>query len=152
MIPGANASLKWQASPWGEWDVAGSPIVLDGINCTLHTITNADGRFGANDSSIQYGGSYALVQGSNIVYGFFGEFWKGSEANQFLHFHDSGLFVGQFGTLSQFGSMGLNPKIPGDRGGEFESFQYALPGEAGNSFGPSLVGAPDGLTCLLWAT
>jgi hypothetical protein len=60
-----------------------------------------------------------------------------AEANQFLHFHDSGLFVGQFGTLSQFGSMGLNPKIPGDRGGEFESFQYALPGEAGNSFGPS---------------
>ena len=94
VAPGANASFKWQSSPWGEWDVAGSPIVLDGINCTLNAITNADGRYGANDSAIQYGGSYALVAGSSIVYGFFGEFWKGSEANQFLHFHDSGSFVG----------------------------------------------------------
>ena len=51
---GANRSLAWQASPWGEWEVGGTPIVLDGVNCTLHTITNADGRFGANDSSIQY--------------------------------------------------------------------------------------------------
>jgi hypothetical protein len=33
----------------------------------------------------------------------------------------------------------------GTLGGEFETFQYALPGEAGNSFGPSLVRAPDGL-------
>lgn len=49
------------------------------------------------------------------------------DVRQFLHFHDSGLFVGQFGTLSQFGSMGLNPQIPGDRGGEFETFQYVPP-------------------------
>ena len=143
---GANSTFKWQASRWGTWDVAGTPIVLDGINCTFNSITNADGRFGANDASIQYAGSYALVSGHSIVYGFFGEFWKDSEANQFLHFHDSGLFVGQFGTLSQFGNLGLNPKIPRDRGGEFETFNYALPGEAGNSFGPSLVVAPDGLT------
>ena len=143
--PGANSSFTWQASPWGEWDVAGSPIVLDGINCTFHAITNADGRYGGNDSAINYGGSYAQVEGHNIVYGFFGEFWKNSEANQFLHFHDSGLFIGQFGTLSQFGSMGLNPQIPGDMGGEFEEFNYALPGEAGNSFSPSLVRASDNL-------
>jgi hypothetical protein len=142
---GANSSFTWQASPWGEWDVAGSPIVLDGINCTFHAITNADGRYGGNDSAINYGGSYAQVEGHNIVYGFFGEFWKNTEANQFLHFHDSGLFIGQFGTLSQFGSMGLNPQIPGDMGGEFEEFNYALPGEAGNSFSPSLVRASDNL-------
>ena len=136
-----QTSFKWRASPWGTWDVQKSPITLDGINCTFHSISNADGRFGANDSAINYAGSYAMVEGTNIAYGFFGEFWKGSEANQFLHFHDSGLFVGQFGTISQFGSMGLGPKIPGDMGGEFEVFHYALPGEAGNSFAPSLVTA-----------
>ena len=145
VAPAANqSSFKWQASPWGTWDVATSPIVLDGVNCTFHAISNAHGRFGANDSAIQYAGSYPMVDGHNIVFGFFGEFWKGSEANQFLHFHDSGLFVGQFGTISQFGSMGLRPDIPGDEGGEFEEFNYALPGEAGNSFAPSLVSAPDG--------
>ena len=117
MGKGANSTFKWQASRWGTWDVAGSPVVLDGVNCTFNAITNADGRFGADDASIQYAGSYAMVSGHSIVYGFLGEFWKGSEANQFLHFHDSGLFVGQFGTLSQFGDMGLRPMIPGDRGG-----------------------------------
>jgi hypothetical protein len=50
------------------------------------------------------------------VYGFFGEFWMDTEANQFLHFHDSGLFVGQFGTLGQYAGMGLQPQIPGDLG------------------------------------
>ena len=108
---GANSTFKWQASRWGTWDVAGTPVVLDGVNCTFNAITNADGRFGADDASIQYAGSYAMVSGHSIVYGFFGEFWKGSEANQFLHFHDSGLFVGQFGTLSQFGNMGLRPVV-----------------------------------------
>ena len=56
-----------RSSPWGAWDVAGSPIVLDGINCTFHAITNADGRYGGNDSAINYGGSYALVAGASIV-------------------------------------------------------------------------------------
>jgi hypothetical protein len=145
VAPGQNqTSMKWQGSPWGFWDIAKTPIQLDGVNCTLHTISNADGRFGANDSAINYAGSYSMVTGHSIVYGFFGEFWKGSEANQFVHFHDSGLFVGQFGTLSQFGSMGLAPRIPGDDGGEFEEFHYALPGEAGNSFAPSLITAPGG--------
>ena len=47
--------------------------------------------------------------------------------------------------MPQFGNHGLNPQgIPNDIGGEFESFQYALPGEAGNSFAPSLVTGADG--------
>ena len=62
------------------------------------------------------------------------------DVDQFLHFHDSGLFVGQFGTLSQFGSMGLNPQIPGDRGGEFETFQLVP---------PPLLGALDTTICIM---
>ena len=48
--------------------------------------------------------------------GFFGEFWRNSEANQFLHFHDSGLFVGRFGITGFTGNMGLTG------GGEFQTF------------------------------
>ena len=58
-------------------------------------------------------------------YSFFGEGWNQWEANQFVHFTDGGLFVGQFGT----------PNFPtgsNDR-------KYHLPGAAGNSFSPNLV-------------
>lgn len=102
---GNGSRFGWQASPWGFWAVDDVPSQLDGVNVTLHYITNEtkDGRFGANDSAINYAGSYAMVSGHSIVYGFFGEFWKDAEANQFLHFHDSGLFVGQFGTVNMCG-------------------------------------------------
>lgn len=66
--PHPNSTLRWQSSPWGTWDVAGTPIVLDGVNCTFHAITNADGRYGADDGPINYAGSYASVTGESIVY------------------------------------------------------------------------------------
>jgi hypothetical protein len=86
-----------------------------------------DGRYGANDTTIQYAASYAMTLGDLIVYGFFGEMWQNGEANQFLVFLTSGLFVGQFGTLN---FPDTNPL-------------YGLPGAAGNSFSPTLVRVGD---------
>ena len=95
---GPNAAFKWQASPWGTWQLDSAPQLLDGINGTRWFINpvTMDGRFGANDT-IQYGGSNVHVAGANIVFGFPGEFFHSGEASQWLHFHDSGLFLGQFG-------------------------------------------------------
>lgn len=82
----------WQASPTG---------VLDGLG-TFQTKRI--------DGTINYGGNLVWAYGRNVIYGFHGELftnltpgtayrgWKG-EANQFMHFYDDGLFIGQFGTL-----------------------------------------------------
>ena len=57
----------------------------------------------ADDSQIQYGGNVALASGRNVLFGYHGEFWtdpltrKTGQANQFMHYYDNGLFVGQFG-------------------------------------------------------
>ena len=82
----ADSTWRWQASPWGSWDVVAYPAVLDGHNVTLHNITQAtmDGRFGANDTAINYAGSYAMVLDHTLIYGFFGEFWKDAEVGSFL--------------------------------------------------------------------
>jgi hypothetical protein len=92
-----------------------------------------DGRFGANDT-IQYGGSNAHVAGANIVVGFPGEFFHSGEASQWLHFHDSGLFLGQFGV----------PNLSFVGGGLFAPVHYALNGTSGNAYAPTLVTGPDG--------
>jgi hypothetical protein len=80
---GANASWKWQGSPWGTWQVGNESETLDGINGTRYFITpdTMDGRFGGNDT-VQYAGSNAHVQGTSIVYGFPGEFFHAAEASQ----------------------------------------------------------------------
>ena len=51
--------------------------MLDGVNVSYYFITNAtkDGRFGGNDTSINYAGSYALKQDSSIVYGGWVALW-----------------------------------------------------------------------------
>ena len=60
----------------------------------------------ADDSQIQYGGNVALASGRNVLFGYHGEFWtdpltrKTGQANQFMHYYDNGLFVGQFGVPS----------------------------------------------------
>jgi len=52
-----------------------------------------------------------------------GEGWNGGEANQWLHFLDNGLFIGQFGV----------PQYPS------RTKDDAPAGAAGNSFCPQLV-------------
>lgn len=105
---GGNRWL-WLASPSGPLDGKGSFQTR------------------AIDGSLQYGGNVAWADGRHVVYGFHGEFYRDlrsgrvGQANQFMHFDESGLFIGQFGEPST-----RDPQ-PGQ------------PGLSGNAFSPTLV-------------
>ena len=79
------------------------------------------------------GGNIPLVSGRHIIAGYHGEGWRGNQANQFMHFHEDGLFIGQFG-LSGMDAEGR--RWPAD---DFPG------GYAGNSFSPVLVKVRDEL-------
>jgi hypothetical protein len=72
-------------------------------------------------NNVQYAGSVALAMDRSIFWGYHGEFWKNTEANEWDQVYDDGLFIGQFGT---------NGALSGAE---------ASPGMAGNAFSPSLV-------------
>ncbi len=57
-----------------------------------------DGAFDSGNGVI-YAGGPILISDQNIFWGYHGEFWKQSQTNKWNHVHDSGLFVGQWGTL-----------------------------------------------------
>ena len=84
-----------------------------------------------------------MAVGDDVIYGFHGEFWKNSEANQFLHFRH-GLFIGQFGAPNRPLQMYSGHSNPTDR-----LRRWKLPGAAGNSFAPSLVAGDDRKTLFL---
>lgn len=103
--PGSERWL-WRASPEeGSFDLA-----------------EPDGRFDA--SKPWYAAMAVTTLGRHAVYNYHGEAWiddvhgegSPSQANQFLHFHESGLFLGQFGTPNQ---MDLPPSVPGAAGNSF---------------------------------
>ena len=85
------------------------------------------------DGSMQYGGNSVWAHGRHIVYGYHGEFYRDmqtgnvGQANQFMHFDESGLFLGQFGQSS------TRPAAPSQAG------------MSGNAFSPTLVRAGDEL-------
>jgi hypothetical protein len=99
----------WQASPSGALDGKGSFQTKQ------------------IDKSLQYGGNAVWASGRHIIYGFHGEFYKDmktggvGQANQFMHFDESGLFIGQFGQPS------TRPAPPD------------MAGLSGNAFSPTLV-------------
>ncbi len=99
----------WQASPTGALDGKGS-----------FQTKRLDG-------SITYGANAVWTSGRHIVYGYHGEFYKDlktgqvGQANQFMHFDESGLFIGQFGQPS------TRPAPAHDAG------------LSGNAFSPTLV-------------
>ena len=99
----------WQASPTGALDGKGSFQTKQ------------------IDKSIQYGGNAVWASGRHIIYGYHGEFYKDmktggiGQANQFMHFDESGLFIGQFGQPS------TRPAPPD------------MAGMSGNAFSPTLV-------------
>jgi len=99
----------WQASPSGALDGKGSFQTK------------------AIDGSTTYGGNAVWANGRHIVYGYHGEFYKDmqtgnvGQANQFMHFDESGLFLGQFGQPSTRPSDALQT------------------GLSGNAFSPTLV-------------
>jgi hypothetical protein len=107
----ADNDWLWQASPTGALDGRGSFQTR------------------AVDGSVQYGGNAVWAQGRHIVYGYYGEFHtdllnrRVGQANQFMHFDESGLFIGQFGLSSTRASM------------------PAQAGLSGNAFSPTLVRA-----------
>ena len=102
----------WQASPSGAMDGRGG--------FQTHAI----------DGSVQYGGNAVWAHERHVLYGYHGEFFKDpqngrvGQANQFMHFYDNGLFIGQFGQPStRTGTVGLS----------------------GNAFSPTLVRSADKL-------
>lgn len=97
-----SGGWAWRASPSGSTDGRGSFQTR------------------AQDSQIQYGGNLVQSDGHNIVYGYHGEFWtdpltrKTGQANQFMHYTDSGLFVGQFGVPSTRLVKNYGPGVGGN--------------------------------------
>lgn len=80
-----------------------------------------DGRFDIGNG-IQYAGNIQVSFGQNVIYGYHGEFWKNTQASQWVHFYDNGLMIGRFGTEGT--------SVPIDK---------AVAGFAGNAFSPSVV-------------
>lgn len=106
----------WMASPSAPLDGRGSFQTL-----------SADRLLRRTDRGIQYGGNVAYAHERHIVFGFHGEFYTDQsnglvgQANQFMHFHDSGLFIAQLGVPSTRATM------------------EAQAGLSGNAFSPALV-------------
>jgi hypothetical protein len=101
----------WRASPSGHWTVDANG-----------GITSRDGTYELG-RGVQYPGSIVTVAGPHIIYGYHGEAWNGGQANQWMHYRDDGLFIGQFGV----------PVYPAQNRIE------AHAGAAGNAFSPQLV-------------
>lgn len=105
---GGNQWL-WQASPSGPLDGKGSFQTK------------------AIDGSLHYGGNVVWASGRHILYGYHGEFYKDlqtgnvGQANQFMHYDENGLFLGQFGQASTRPSPASQA------------------GMSGNAFSPTLV-------------
>ena len=102
---------RWRASPAGFWKVDHQG-----------NVDSPDGTFELG-RNVQYAGSVVVSVGREVVYGYHGEAWNGGEANQWIHYLDDGLFVGQFGKT-------VDPSI---------EKREALAGAAGNAFSPQLV-------------
>lgn len=106
-VPLEGNAWSWQASPSGPMDGRGS----------FQSRTS--------DARIEYGGNVAMVAGRSIVYGYHGEFYtdlangRVGQANQFMHFLDNGLFVGQFGRPSTLDSGAAAAPEPGLSGNAF---------------------------------
>jgi hypothetical protein len=81
-----------------------------------------DGTFELRDE-VHYPASIVTAAGADIVYGYHGEGWRQGQANQWLHYQDDGLFIGQFGTPTY----------------AWRNKVEARAGSAGNAFAPALV-------------
>ncbi len=88
-------------------------------------------RFDIGNSVNDYAGSSVMVLNRNIISGYHGEFWKGSQANMYNHYLDNGLAIGQFGTAG--------PKT-----------SLAPPMMAGNALSPQLVYGDNNDEMYLW--
>ena len=102
-----------------KWLWRASPAVASMNGLGTYEISNG----------VTYAGSTVQAIGRNIVYGYFGEFFRGEgQASQNMHFYDDGLFVGQFGEASP----GHSP------------YEGAIPGFAGNAHSSQLMQTTNG--------
>jgi hypothetical protein len=102
---------QWRASHSGQWTVDATGA-----------ITSRNGTYELG-RGVQYLGSIVTVAGRHIIYGYHGEAWNGGQANQWMHFRDDGLFIGQFGA----------PVYPA------QNRTVAQAEAAGNAFSPELI-------------
>lgn len=100
-----------------RWSWKASPGILSNVPF------DGLGSFDIGDGVQTAVSAAPLAVGRNVVYDYFGEFWNQTQASQWMHFYDDGLFVGQFGTsgdqtnlLTRFGSLNNRPPLPGFAG------------------------------------
>jgi hypothetical protein len=110
-VPRGGTALAWTASPWGQWNLTSREAVVGGVNCTLYSIDSPRGVYGAANRGTNYAAGYAAVLEGALIYNFFGEGWEGWEANQFVVFSTSGLFLGQCAWGAQCGPTTLWGRI-----------------------------------------
>ena len=115
-----NTDWQWRASPSGKWRAY---FRAEDVGEIRGDVRQSDMTGIYDDETFHtYGGNRVMAIDQHIVYGYHGEFWKDGQANQWLHFLENGLFVGQFG----------KPNYP------WKTANYA--GVAGNAFSPTMVG------------
>ncbi|MRI02122.1 hypothetical protein GH721_16375 [Kriegella sp. EG-1] len=93
-----------------------------------------DGRFDTGNE-VHNAGSKVMVFGDNILWGYYGEFWKaGFQTNQYAHYYKNGLLLNVFGT-----NQSLNPNNFWDNTKKHIPFE----GMAGNAISPFVVAHPN---------
>jgi hypothetical protein len=104
----------------------GSSYLWRSLPSTPTTYTGWFPQHGLFDcgNGVQYAGDVAMAMGRDVLCGYHGEFWKNTQASQFLDMYDNGLMVGRFGT---YGSSNYS--------------RVTTDGFAGNAFTPTLVRA-----------
>ena len=97
---------------------------------TMPAYGGMDGR-GSYDMDAEYGGNQIISSGNDIFAGYNGEFYQGQgQAGQIYHYHDSGLFIGQFGLVGIGGTKDIdNNAVNADN----------APWASGNNFTPTVV-------------
>ena len=90
----------------------------------------ADGAFDIGNGVLN-AGSLPMTVDHHIFYGYYGEFYRGSQVNKYRHYYDSGLFVGEFGEI-------------GDEVGNNAGGAQCPAKMAGNALNPWVVKLPDG--------
>jgi hypothetical protein len=112
--PGNNDDFAFRASPAGAFKQSGN-----GIN---GEIIEGDGTF--NVTLLGNFGNLAgvtMTQGPHLLFGYYGEFWNNSQSNQWLHWLENGLFVGQFGVNGPIGNIDKDKVIAGMAGNNSSS-------------------------------
>lgn len=112
----STGQWKWRAAPSTNINYVG-PFPADGYF-----------DIGNNGFSAYAGGSYH-ASGHHIFWEYHGEGWKGGQTNKWMHLHDDGLVIGQFGVVSPQQGQWL-PEAAAEM--------------AGNAFSSAVVTAADG--------